>query len=121
MKRNLIVEDQPDIRKLIRMSLELGNHEVYEAYDGPEGLNLALTLKPDLVLLDIMMPGGMDGLAVCRRLKIEAHPPLVVLLTARGQTADLAAGREAGADDYLVKPFSPLQLIDTIDRLTATA
>lgn len=121
MKRILIVEDQADIRKLLQLTLEFERHEVHEAHDGAQGLERAQALQPDLVLLDVMMPGEIDGLTLCRRLKDQPRPPLVVLLTARGQAADIEAGRQAGADDYLVKPFSPLQLIDTIGRLTAAA
>ena len=119
MNRVLIVEDQADIRKLIRMTLEFEAYEIHEAGDGASGLRLARAVRPDLVLLDVMMPGEMDGLQVCQALKTD--PELkgikVVLLTARGQIRDQEAGRTAGADEYLVKPFSPLQLIDTIELL----
>ena len=121
MKRVLIVDDQPDIRKLIRMTLEFENYEIHEASDGASGLRLAGGVLPDLILLDVMMPGEIDGLQVCRA--VRANPALsgtrVVLLTARGQARDHEAGRLAGADEYLVKPFSPLQLIETIERLMA--
>ena len=119
MKRVLIVEDQADIRKLIRMTLEFEDYEIHEANDGLAGLRVARSLKPDLMLLDVMMPGELDGLQVCHQIKGDpatAHIR-VVLLTARGQAKDREVGREAGADEYLVKPFSPLQLIETIERL----
>lgn len=122
MKKILIVEDQPDIRKLIRMTLEFEQCEIHEASDGAFGLSMAAGLLPDVVLLDVMMPGEMDGLQVCQRIKSDprlAHTK-VLLLTARGQTRDREEGRQAGADEYLVKPFSPLELIDTIDQLLAT-
>ncbi len=119
MKRVLIVEDQADIRKLIRMTLEFEPYEIHEAANGTDGLRLAVEVQPDLILLDVMMPGELDGLQVCAR--VRAQPALqgtrVVLLTARGQTQDRDAGQEAGADEYLIKPFSPLQLIETIERL----
>ena len=119
MKRVLIVEDQADIRKLIRMTLEFEPYEIHEAAIGADGLRLAVDVHPDLILLDVMMPGDLDGLQVCAR--VRALPALqatrVVLLTARGQTQDRHAGQEAGADEYLIKPFSPLQLIETIERL----
>jgi DNA-binding response OmpR family regulator len=121
MNRILIVEDQPDIRKLIRMTLEFEDYEIHEAADGAFGLRMAMAVKPDVILLDVMMPGELDGLQVCQRVK--AEPTLaqtqVVLLTARGQVRDREAGLAAGADEYLVKPFSPLQLIDTLDKLVA--
>ncbi|HNJ82407.1 MAG TPA: response regulator [Piscinibacter sp.] len=123
MKKILIVEDQPDIRKLIRMTLEFEDYEIHEAADGAFGLRMASAVGPDLVLLDVMMPGELDGLQVCQRIKSDprlAHIK-VVLLTARGQARDREAGQQSGADDYLVKPFSPLQLIETIERLVAVA
>jgi two-component system phosphate regulon response regulator PhoB len=123
MKRVLIVEDQADIRKLIRMTLEFEQYEIHEASDGAFGLRMAQALKPDLMLLDVMMPGELDGLQVCQRLKSDPVTKRikVVLLTARGQARDREVGQAAGADEYLVKPFSPLQLIDTIERLLEPA
>ncbi len=123
MKRILIVEDQPDIRKLIRMTLEFEDYEIHEASDGAFGLRMAGAVRPDVMLLDVMMPGELDGLQVCQRIKSDAalRGIKVVLLTARGQVRDREAGQAAGADEYLVKPFSPLQLIETLDRLMAAA
>jgi two-component system, OmpR family, phosphate regulon response regulator PhoB len=123
MKRVLIVEDQADIRKLIRMTLEFEAYEIHEAADGAHGLRMAAAVRPDLILLDVMMPGELDGLQVCQRVKADAQLAhvKVVLLTARGQVRDREAGTRCGADEYLVKPFSPLELIDTIERLTAAA
>jgi CheY-like chemotaxis protein len=119
MKRVLIVEDQADIRKLIRMTLEFEPYEIHEAADGAFGLRMAGAVKPDLMLLDVMMPGELDGLQVCERIKTDpaTRDIKVVLLTARGQVRDREAGQQAGADEYLVKPFSPLQLIETIEKL----
>ena len=116
MRKILIVEDHADIRRLIRMTLEFEEYAIYEATDGEDGLFIAAQIKPDLVLLDVMMPGAVDGLQVCRALKALSHPPRILLLSARGRSEDLAAGAQAGADAYLVKPFSPLQLIDTISQ-----
>lgn len=123
MKRILMVEDQPDIRKLIRMTLEFEDYEVHEAEDGETGLQRALALRPDLVLLDVMLPGAMDGLEVCRRLRADASVAAipVLMVTARGMAADVEAAREAGADEYLFKPFSPHELIETIERMTGRA
>ena len=121
MKRVLMVEDQPDIRKLIRMTLEFESMEVHEAHDGPAGVALAREIAPDVVLLDVMMPGEFDGLEACRRIK--ADPALagtrVVMVSAKGMAGDTQAGRDAGADEYLLKPFRPFELIDVIERLTA--
>ena len=119
MKSILIIEDQPDIRRLICWALEFEGHALHEAANGEAGLAAARAIRPDLILLDVMMPGELDGLQVCAR--VRALPALqatrVVLLTARGQTQDRDAGQRAGADEYLIKPFSPLQLIETIERL----
>lgn len=117
----LIVEDQSDIRKLIRMTLELGSCEIHEADNGEAGWHMVKALRPDLVLLDVMMPGSLDGYQVCQKIRQEAalRQTPVVLLTARGQQADFEMGRQAGADAYLTKPFSPLELIDTVDALLA--
>lgn len=119
MKRALIVEDQADIRELIRMTLELEYTDIHEAENGDSGLVAARGLRPDLVLLDVMMPGSLDGFEVCRQLR--ADPSLrrtkVVMLTARGQESDQKEGLRAGADAYLTKPFSPKQLLDVVNRL----
>lgn len=118
-KRILIVEDHADIRRLIRMTLEFEDHEIHEAPNADEGLEAVRRLRPQLLLLDIMMPGSMDGLDLCRLVKSDPTlgMPWVVLLTARGQSQDIEAGMNAGADAYLLKPFSPLKLIETIDSL----
>lgn len=115
----LVVEDQADIRKLIRMTLDFGEFEVHEAENGMSGLRMAEGIRPDLVLLDVMMPGELDGFQVCKRIKNDvalAHTK-VVMLTARGQKTDLEAGKLANADHYLTKPFSPLELIDILETL----
>lgn len=121
--RILIVEDQPDICKLIRMTLEFGEFEIHEANDGETGLNMARAIRPHVMLLDVMMPGLLDGYQVCARIKQD--PDLkqiqVVMLTARGQATDLAAGEAAGADAYLVKPFSPLELIERVETMAGAA
>jgi DNA-binding response OmpR family regulator len=117
--RILIVEDQPDICKLIRMTLEFGDFEIHEAHDGESGLNMARAVQPTLMLLDVMMPGLLDGYQVCQRIKQDPTMAQikVIMLTARGQASDLAMGEAAGADAYLVKPFSPLELIDRVEGM----
>ena len=102
-RRILIVDDQPDMRKLTRLALEmagLDGLELHEASDGETGLVAARTLRPALVLLDVVMPGALDGLEVCARIRRDADlaGTRVLLMTARGQAVDLQAGREAGAD-----------------------
>ena len=119
----LIVEDQTDIRKLIRMTLELGDSEIHEADNGESGWHMVKALRPDLVLLDVMMPGSLDGYQVCQKIKAETalkHIP-VIMLTARGQQSDFEMGNQAGANAYLTKPFSPLELIDTVEAQLANA
>lgn len=120
-QRILIIEDHADIRRLIRMTLEFEDHDIHEAGNADEGLAAVQRLRPQLLLLDIMMPGSMDGLELCRRVKSDPSlgNPRVVLLTARGQSQDIEAGMMAGADAYLLKPFSPLKLIETINNLGA--
>lgn len=117
--RVLIADDSNDIRKLLRLTLANNGVQIIEANTGKQALELIERTRPRLALLDIMMPGEMDGLEVCRRIK--ADPDLrhtvVVLVTSRGQQADILEGRSAGADEYLVKPFSPLQLIDMLRQL----
>ena len=115
MKKILIVEDHIDIRKLIKMTLEFDDFEIHEAATGDAGWVLAQGLQPDIVLLDVMMPGTLNGLDVCSRIK--SAPGMrhtkVILLTARVQSDDTAAGFAAGADDYQMKPFSTLQVLET--------
>ncbi len=117
----LIVEDQADLRKLMQMTLGLDDHELHEAPDAHAGWDAALALRPDLVLLDIMMPGTMDGLDLCRRLKADPRTAgsKVVLVSARGHRNDMAIGMDAGADDYLLKPYSPMRLLDMVSAMAA--
>lgn len=108
----LIVEDEADIRELLRFNLEREGFSVLEAADGNEGLKLARQHLPDLVLLDVMLP-GLDGFEVCRRLGAQAetaHMP-VLMLTAKGEEMDRVVGLSLGADDYVVKPFSVRELM----------
>lgn len=102
--RILIVEDHADLRHLIRMMLEFDGYEIYEASDASEGLEMVHRVRPHLLVLDIMLPGGMNGLDLCRLLKTNPALglPAVVLVTARGQPRDIEAGLAAGADAYLV-------------------
>ena len=117
-KRILIVDDQGELRKLVRMTLDFGDYELHEAEDGQRALELARVVKPDLLILDVMMPGAVDGYQVCKKLKenINGKIPYVILLTARGQKSDLEEGARVGADNYLIKPFSPLELIDNVNN-----
>jgi two-component system, OmpR family, alkaline phosphatase synthesis response regulator PhoP len=108
----LIVEDEPDILELVRFNLSREGYTVLGAATGEAGLQEACARHPDLVLLDLMLP-GIDGLEVCRRLKAERDTQQipVVILTAKGEETDIVTGLELGADDYIVKPFSPKVLV----------
>jgi len=119
MRRILVVEDQDEIREVLRVTLELGDFDLEEADNGEHALQQVARWKPDLVLMDVMMPGTIDGLAACQRIKQDAQlrRTKVILLSARGQSHDINAGYRAGADAYMVKPFSPLELLSTIDRV----
>ena len=104
----LIVEDDPDAVKLVELYLRRDGHKVLTALDGAEGLRLAREARPDLVVLDLMLP-GMNGFEVCRALREESDVA-VVMLTARVEEHDRLAGLDLGADDYVTKPFSPREL-----------
>lgn len=120
-KHVLIVEDQDIIRKLVRMTLEMAGYAVSEASSGRQGVEVAVAKPPDLILMDVMMPGEMDGLEACRHLRqlpAFAHTP-IVMLTAKGQEQDRVAGMAAGATDYVIKPFVPQALLELIQRLLA--
>jgi len=113
----LIVDDQPELRKMLRLALGYGKYQLLEAGDGTTALAIARAEKPDVILLDVMMPGALDGFAVCKAIKDDPQlaATFVVMLTARGQTADYANGDAAGADAYMVKPFSPSKLIEVVE------
>ena len=104
----LIVEDDPGTLEIVAMYLRRDGHKVVTAADGLEGLRLAREAGPDLVVLDLMLP-GIDGMEVCRSLRSESQVP-VVMLTARVEEEDRLAGLDLGADDYVTKPFSPREL-----------
>ena len=111
-KKILIIEDEPDIVELIAYNLEREGYRVISANSGETGLAKVISEHPDLILLDIMLP-GMNGLDVCRRLKSHdttRHIP-VIMLTARDEDANIVTGLELGADDYITKPFSPRVLL----------
>ena len=115
LKHVLAVEDDRDILELITYSLECAGYEVTGATTGEGGVEAARSEKPDLILLDLMLP-GIDGLEVCRRLKADAgtaHIP-IIMVTAKGEETDIVTGLGHGADDYVTKPFSPKVLIARI-------
>lgn len=113
--RILIVEDEPPIANTVRAYLEQEGYQVEVAQDGPSGLKAARRLRPDVVILDILLP-GMDGLEVLRRLRQESEV-YVLMLTARADEVDKVVGLSLGADDYLTKPFSPRELVARVKAL----
>ncbi|MGH9276869.1 MAG: response regulator [Acidimicrobiales bacterium] len=112
MTRVLVVEDEPAIAEAVVTRLRSEGFEAQSVGDGAEAVELCRRLKPDLVVLDLMLP-GLDGLEVCRRIQAERRVP-VVMLTARDEETDLVIGLSVGADDYVTKPFSPRELVARI-------
>ncbi len=115
----LVVEDDPTVAEIVVAYLERDGFAVEWCADGAVGLERALDLRPDLVVLDLMLP-SLDGIEVCRRLQ-ERLPVPVVMLTARGEEADRVLGLEMGADDYLTKPFSPRELLARVKAVLRRA
>ncbi len=111
----LVVEDEVDINNLIRTHLESEGHTVHQAFDGLTGLSLVGQTKPDLLILDWMLP-RLDGLAVCRQVRQDYLVP-IIMLTARGEEIDRVLGLEVGADDYVVKPFGVRELMARVRAL----
>ncbi|NWJ48010.1 MAG: response regulator [Chloroflexi bacterium] len=117
----LIAEDEKDIRRLISFTLERAGFEIVEAVDGKQAIEMAKLHNPNLILLDVMMP-YMDGYEVCRRLRSEpatTNTP-VLFLSAKGQHHEIGEGLSAGATDYIVKPFTPRELVAKVKELTGT-
>lgn len=112
----LVADDDPSVRQALDRALRLAGYTVHLAADGAEALTKTLQLKPDLLLLDVMMP-VLDGLGACRQLRAAADQTPVLMLTARDAVTDRVAGLDAGADDYLVKPFALQELLARIRAL----
>jgi DNA-binding response OmpR family regulator len=113
----LIVDDEPTIVEVVARYLERAGYATRTATTGEQALEAAAQEQPDLVVLDLMMP-GIDGLRVMRRLRDQATEPVgVILLTARGEESDRVTGLRLGADDYVVKPFSPVELVARVDAV----
>ena len=122
MKTVLVVDDEASLRNLVRTTLESDSYRILEASDGNEALEIAIVEKPDLIVVDWMMP-GRTGIEVVVELRktVDAKDIPIIMLTARGQKVDIERGAEAGVTVYLVKPFSPLELIDTVEQLLGSA
>ena len=120
MKKILIVDDQLEVRELVQVTLEIGDYQILTAENGKEAIEVAYREHPDIILLDIMMPGSdVDGLEACRRLKSDTATEdiTIVMLSAKGQDDDIEVGKAAGADDYFTKPFSPIALIEKVEEV----
>lgn len=116
MSKILLVEDEPSMLKVLSDDLKLEGYDVLSASDGAAGLQLALNEKPDLIVLDVMLP-KMSGFDVCRQIRAKKIITPIIMLTAKGQESDKVLGLELGADDYMTKPFSILELIARIKRM----
>ena len=121
MKKILVVDDQQDIRELLEATLRRGEYKILSAENGERAIQLARSEKPDVILMDIMMPGWLDGLEATRVIKTDPETSrcCVVMLTGKGRETDLEQGFKAGADDYFVKPFSPLKLLRKMEEILA--
>lgn len=115
-QRILIVDDEPRLIRLVREVLGAVGYEVLEAADGETGIEMVALEQPDLLLLDILLPRGMDGYEVCRRVREFSNLP-VIMLTAKAREADMLEGFDVGADDYLTKPFSAKELIARVEAV----
>src|SRR6266487_4926693 len=111
----LVVDDEPPILDLIASYLRADGFSVHTAQDGPTALSQARAVRPDLIVLDVMLP-GMDGMEVCRRIQQE-FDVYILMLTARGEGIDKIVGLSVGADDYLTKPFSPRELVARVKAM----
>ncbi len=112
MAKILVIDDEPNIRNLVAAYLKPEGYEVYLAEDGPGGLKAARAFKPDIIVLDVMLP-GMDGMELLTRLRRESNV-YVIMLTAKTEETDKIVGLSLGADDYVTKPFSPRELVARI-------
>jgi two-component system, OmpR family, response regulator ResD len=112
----LVVDDEPTIGEVLCRYLQRAGFAAQAALDGPQAISISIESKPDLVILDIMLP-GIDGLEVMRRLHEHEPRPAVILLTAKGEESDRIVGLRRGADDYVVKPFSPGELIARVEAV----
>lgn len=120
MAKIVIAEDEPDIRELIAFTLRFAGHEVITGSNGEEGYQLAKTERPDLVMLDVRMP-KLTGYEACKRIKAESELTNipVIFLSAKGQDNEIEQGLAAGAEEYLLKPFAPDQLVDRVKTVLA--
>jgi DNA-binding response OmpR family regulator len=118
MPKLLIVDDEEGVRALVRMTLISDNYRVFEAREGHVAIELAHSYRPDLILLDVMLP-DISGIEVCRALKNDPTmaSTTIIMLTAKAQQSDLSEAEQAGADGYFTKPFSPIALLQKVESI----
>ncbi|HZK57251.1 MAG TPA: response regulator [Clostridia bacterium] len=118
MNKILIADDERALRLLVAGTLEIGNYSILETDNGIDALKMAVEEKPDLIILDVMMP-GIDGYEVCRKIKTDSElkDTKILILTAKGQQTDKIAAKKALADYYLAKPFSPAELLVMVEEI----
>lgn len=120
MIKILVADDEESLRYLITETLRIeSNYDIYEAEDGELALKAVDEIKPDLVLLDIMMP-KLTGYELADILKERENKPKIIILTAKAQKADIERGKTLGVDYYLTKPFSPMELLEIVEKITTT-
>ncbi len=119
MKKILIVDDRAEVRELVKITLRSEVYQIFQANNGEKAIDVARKEKPDLIIMDIMMPGEIDGIEATRILKNDpiTKESIIIMLTSKGQKEDIKKGYEAGAEDYFVKPFSPLDLIKKVEKV----
>ena len=119
MKKILIVDDRLEIRKLVEITLSAEDYTIFQAKNGREAVKMAKSKKPDLIIMDIVMPGEIDGIEATRLIKNDPDTKhcKVIMLSGRGQKTDREKGLEAGAEDFFSKPFSPLNLIKKVESV----
>lgn len=119
MKKILIVDDQQKVRELVEVTLSDEDYQMFMATTGQEAVDMAKAKRPDVIIMDVMMPGEFDGFEAARIIKAnpETKNCKVIMLTAKGQDVDRQRGMEVGADDYFSKPFDPLELITKVEEV----
>jgi len=119
LKRILIVDDRKEIRELVDVTLRSEDYQIFQAASGEEAIFIAKAEKPDLIIMDVMMPSGINGFEATSIIKND--PDIknckILILSSKGQLIDVEEGRKAGADEYFIKPFSPLDLIKKVEEL----
>ena len=118
-KKILIADDLSAIRKLVRLTLQSEEYDVFEAQNGDEAVKMAKSMRPDLIIMDVVMPGQIDGLEATRILKADpaTRDCPIIMLTSKGEIADREKGFDVGALEYFAKPFSPLELIRKVEQV----